>query len=137
MTKSPRKNVPDVGIHLGAACMPSELDSDRATAPGVSYEKWVFALNRKASISLGCDNSRLVGDKVCDKNATFRQFSHWGLTGNCDHDIYATVARKSHDTRTNHWRISVRLRVEFAYMSRDSRAIFARHSYEARTMELR
>ena len=34
MTKSPRKNVPDVGIELGAACMPSELTSDRATAPG-------------------------------------------------------------------------------------------------------
>ena len=34
MTKSPRKNVPDVGIELGAACMPSELASDRATAPG-------------------------------------------------------------------------------------------------------
>ena len=33
MTKSPRKNVPDVGIELGAACMPSELASDRATAP--------------------------------------------------------------------------------------------------------
>ena len=34
MTKPPRKNVPDVGIELGAACMPSELASDRATAPG-------------------------------------------------------------------------------------------------------
>ena len=34
MTKSPRKNVPEVGIELGAACMPSELASDRATAPG-------------------------------------------------------------------------------------------------------
>ena len=34
MTKSPRKNVPDVGIELGAACMPSEFASDRATAPG-------------------------------------------------------------------------------------------------------
>ena len=34
MTKSPRKNVPNVGIEIGAACMPSELASDRATAPG-------------------------------------------------------------------------------------------------------
>ena len=33
MTKSPRKNVPDVGIELKAACMPSEHASDRATAP--------------------------------------------------------------------------------------------------------
>ena len=34
MTKSPRKNVPEVGIKLGAACMPSEQASNRATAPG-------------------------------------------------------------------------------------------------------
>ena len=33
MTKSPRKNVPDVGIELGAACIPSEHASDQATAP--------------------------------------------------------------------------------------------------------
>ena len=40
MTKSPRKNVPDVGIELGTACMPSELAFDRATAPGDSvYSK--------------------------------------------------------------------------------------------------
>ena len=38
MTKSPRKNVPDVGIELGAACMPSELASDRATVSG-PYER--------------------------------------------------------------------------------------------------
>ena len=35
MTKSPQKNVLDVGIELGAACMPSELASDRATAPSL------------------------------------------------------------------------------------------------------
>ena len=34
MSKSPRKNVPDVGIEFGAACMPSGHASDRATAPG-------------------------------------------------------------------------------------------------------
>ena len=34
MAKSPRKNVPDVGIKLEASCMPSELASDRATTPG-------------------------------------------------------------------------------------------------------
>ena len=33
MTKSPRKNVPDVGIELEAACMPSRHTSDRTTAP--------------------------------------------------------------------------------------------------------
>ena len=32
-TKSPRKNVPEVGIEIGAACMLSEHASDRATAP--------------------------------------------------------------------------------------------------------
>ena len=34
MTKSPQKNVPDVGIELRAACMPNGHSSDRATAPG-------------------------------------------------------------------------------------------------------
>ena len=34
MTKSPRKDVLDLGIELGAACMPSGHASDRATAPG-------------------------------------------------------------------------------------------------------
>ena len=34
MIKSPRNNVPDVGIELGAACMPRGHASDRATAPG-------------------------------------------------------------------------------------------------------
>ena len=37
MTKSPRKNVPDMGIELGAACMPSEHTSDWATAPGYVF----------------------------------------------------------------------------------------------------
>ena len=36
MTKSPRKNVPDVGIELGVACMPSGHASDWATASGIS-----------------------------------------------------------------------------------------------------
>ena len=45
MTKSPRKNVPDVGIELGAACMPSELASDRATAPGFSGTERPTKLN--------------------------------------------------------------------------------------------
>ena len=48
MTKSPRKNVPDVGIELGAACMPSELASDRETAPGRNEEgKLVTDLHTK------------------------------------------------------------------------------------------
>ena len=34
MTKSPRKNVADVGIEIRADCMPSGHASDRATAPG-------------------------------------------------------------------------------------------------------
>ena len=33
-TKSPRKNVPDVGIKIGAACMPSGHAFDRITTPG-------------------------------------------------------------------------------------------------------
>ena len=35
MTKSPRKNVQDVGIQLGATCMPSEHASDQATMPSM------------------------------------------------------------------------------------------------------
>ena len=35
MTKTPRKNVSDVGIELGAACMPSGLVSNQATPPDV------------------------------------------------------------------------------------------------------
>ena len=35
ITTSPRKNVPDLGIELGAACMPSGHASDPATAPGL------------------------------------------------------------------------------------------------------
>ena len=53
MTKSPRKNMPDVGIELGAACMPSELPSDRATAPGAHCESWL-----QVSLRQSC---RLVG----------------------------------------------------------------------------
>ena len=46
MIMSPRKNMPDVGIELGAACMPSGLTSDRATAPslrkGTLVSLWAF-----------------------------------------------------------------------------------------------
>ena len=44
MTKSPRKNVPDVGIELGATCMPSEHASDRATAPGLHRGNTAFGM---------------------------------------------------------------------------------------------
>ena len=39
MTKTPRKNVPDVGIELRVACMPGEHASDRVTAPGILVYK--------------------------------------------------------------------------------------------------
>ena len=45
MTKSPRKNVPNVGIELGAACIPSEFASDRATAPG----QYKYTIDNKTS----------------------------------------------------------------------------------------
>ena len=57
MTKSPRKNVPDVGTELGAACMPSELASDQATAPGlysllmVLSNQNLFRIDKKQRIS--------------------------------------------------------------------------------------
>ena len=43
MTKSPRNNVPDVGIELGAACMPSGHASDRATVPGLQEAFSMFS----------------------------------------------------------------------------------------------
>ena len=73
----------------------------------------------KASISLGYD-----------KKATFQQVSHWGLTGNCDHYIYATVARISHNTRMNHWRISARVRVHVPWQSRHIRETLVRSSHD-------
>ena len=54
MTKSPRKNVPDVGIELRAACMPSKLASDRATTPGLFQKlskNWPFF---KSKLESGC-----------------------------------------------------------------------------------
>ena len=40
MAKSARKNVPEVGMEPGAACiMPAGLASDRATAPGQMGER--------------------------------------------------------------------------------------------------
>ena len=45
MTKSPRKNVPEVGIQLRAACMPSEHASDRATASGLYNIKHCLQTN--------------------------------------------------------------------------------------------
>ena len=37
MIKSQRKNVPDIGIELGAAYMPSGHTSDQATVPGLNF----------------------------------------------------------------------------------------------------
>ena len=58
MTKSPRKNVPDVGIEPGAACMPSELASDRATAPGYIHKK------EGGSYYVVSTNESLISDPV-------------------------------------------------------------------------
>ena len=55
MTKSPRKNVPDVGIELGAACMPSELASDRATAPGYNPLELDFSACTSPGTSSGSE----------------------------------------------------------------------------------
>ena len=55
MTKSPRKNVPDVGIELGAACMPSGHTFDRATAPGsYQHDLMIFDYNLKTFSDVQC-----------------------------------------------------------------------------------
>ena len=67
MTKSPRKNVPDVGIELGAACMPSELASNRATAPGLTVnevEIYETRSDRKKYMRLGL--IELLVSAVCE-----------------------------------------------------------------------
>ena len=77
-------------------------------------------------------NWRLVGDKSwrckCDISTIFS----CSLTDNCTHDKYATVARHSHDTRTNHWRFLAPVREEFVYMSRTCLATVVRHSRDTR-----
>ena len=63
MTKSPRKNVPDVGIELGAACMPSELASNRATAPSPSGVTKRSKKSKNSNKKQAFDISKLsVGD---------------------------------------------------------------------------
>ena len=60
MTKSPRKTVPDVGIELGAACMPSELASDRAAAPGtMRMEKWSLRAHKHYYVTKGISDREL------------------------------------------------------------------------------
>ena len=56
--KSPRKNVPNVGIELEAACIPSGHASDRATAPGdislhTPYTSVMFCKIR-VHVGVGC-----------------------------------------------------------------------------------
>ena len=51
---------------------------------------------------------------MCDINATFRQFSYWGLTGHCDHDMY-----NSHDSRETFVRVSYVSRETFVSVSHD------------------
>ena len=79
MTKSPRKNVPDVGIELGAACMPSELASEWATAPGIcvcafQWERVIFEKNNAQLHVTLCFKNVLTGvmwNEKPDKNVKF------------------------------------------------------------------
>ena len=70
----------------------------------------------------------IVSTKVWDINATFRQFSHRGLTGNCDHDIYAIYLRHSHDSRETFVLVShaSRTSVTFVRVSHDVHVNVAR-----------
>ena len=65
MAKSPRKNVPDIGIELGTACMPSELASDRATAPGPSQIESDFSIcHENLSHQSVLDESGLKSEQI-------------------------------------------------------------------------
>ena len=65
-TKSPWKNVTDVGIELGAACMPSEHASDRATMPSYNLTK-----NFKH-----CCDSRVRGEHFQEEASGHQQEMH-------------------------------------------------------------
>ena len=56
------KHVPDVGIELGAACMPSELASDRATAPGSHIFMAILPLPLIQEEQLS-----VTGERMCTK----------------------------------------------------------------------
>ena len=73
MTKPPRKNVPDIGIELGAACMRSGHASDRAAAPGI------FTKRKKTNIAtenqfLYFELHGFYSDILSLKNAEIRSF---------------------------------------------------------------
>lgn len=58
----------------------------------------------------------VAGDKVCDTNATFRQFLHCGLIGHCNHDFICNNINGTRTTVVRH--------------SRECLATVVRHSYE-------
>ena len=61
MTKSPRKNVPNVGIELGAACMPSGHASDRAIAPGAiefGSTDYVYQMALEENLTININTNR-------------------------------------------------------------------------------
>ena len=49
MTKSPRKNVPGVGIELGAACMPNGHASDELPRPALTLSGSVCRTSQEYS----------------------------------------------------------------------------------------
>ena len=76
-----RKNVPDVGIELGAACMASELASDRATAPGyrngetgIFEEQKVGDQNMPNFVRKALQTAKLVIFKHCE---TYKNMVSW------------------------------------------------------------
>ena len=76
VTKSPRKNVLDVGIKLGASCMPSGCASDRATAPGI-------VINRENVL---CDSNciKLIFFLIIGKSVSqFKLISVWNIVRKC------------------------------------------------------
>ena len=61
MIKSPRKNVPDVGIELGAACKPSGHASDRATRPADRGVKGINSIGTGNIIDLRATRETNIG----------------------------------------------------------------------------
>ena len=94
MTKSPQKNVPDMGIELGAACMPSELAFVRATVPGLNLVPYDFVWEKGKTMDFSetivVYDLRLATDDRSDKKFLLTSnIVPWGLyTPPCPGAIY-------------------------------------------------
>ena len=81
------ERIPDVGIELGAACMPSGHATDRATAPGIGTEvSWYVISYRTACIVIRIilDDGRIVPFLLDKAKNYYRIYSYNTVRGRCN-----------------------------------------------------